>query len=133
MNGHASETSQNGMAAKSQEVSSMGSETWTTPQKQSSDADGASILGQVKKQEAKPVEDDSYKRFTEDEITDALLVSQTSPGLLSGPNAEVLTSLLTHPDPKMKETVLNGINRCSTFTRNQVSQLHCILSLLYRN
>ncbi|XP_052090267.1 armadillo repeat-containing X-linked protein 4-like isoform X1 [Mytilus californianus] len=64
-------------------------------------------------------DDQSYTRFSEEEITDALLVSQTSPGILSGSNAEVLSSLLTHPDPKLQETALNGINRCSTFTRNQ--------------
>ncbi|XP_063429312.1 armadillo repeat-containing X-linked protein 4-like [Mytilus trossulus] len=64
-------------------------------------------------------DDPSYTRFSEEEITDALLVSQTSPGILSGYNAEVLSCLLTHPDPKLQETVLNGINRCSTFTRNQ--------------
>ncbi|CAG2221575.1 unnamed protein product [Mytilus edulis] len=64
-------------------------------------------------------DDQSYTRFSEEEITDALLVSQTSPGILSGSNAEILSCLLTHPDPKLQETVLNGINRCSTFTRNQ--------------
>lgn len=72
-------------------------------------------------------DDQSYTRFSEEEITDALLVSQTSPGILSGSNAEILSCLLTHPDPKLQETVLNGINRCSTFTRNQVSIIIAIL------
>lgn len=65
-------------------------------------------------------DDQSYTRFSEDDIKDALLVSQTCPGILSGPNAQVLVSLLTHPDPKLQDAALNGINRCSTFTRNQV-------------
>ena len=65
-------------------------------------------------------DDQSYTRFSEDDIKDALLVSQTCPGILSGPNTQVLVSLLTHPDSKLQDAALNGINRCSTFTRNQV-------------
>jgi hypothetical protein len=52
-------------------------------------------------------DDQSYTRFSEDDIKDALLVSQTCPGILSGPNAQVLVSLLTHPDSKLQDAARN--------------------------
>lgn len=60
------------------------------------------------------------KSFSTEEITDTLLLAQNSPGMLSAQNAEVLVSILTHPDPSLQLSALMGINKCSTFTRNQV-------------
>lgn len=124
--------SESAESLKPQKASNVSAENKAPLSDQTSNASGESPVSsqsdkaevsEVRPKSSDLVENDSYNRFTEDEITDALLVSQTSPGLLSGPNAEVLSLLLTHPDPKMKETALNGINRCSTFTRNQVSHI----------
>ncbi|KAJ8301883.1 hypothetical protein KUTeg_020870 [Tegillarca granosa] len=60
-----------------------------------------------------------HGRYTEEEITDALLVSQNSPGLVSAKNAEVLVALLGHPDQNLLLSAVNGIIKCSTFHRNQ--------------
>lgn len=58
--------------------------------------------------------------YTKDEITEALLLSQNTPGMMSAKNADVLVSVLAHPDPTLRLSALLGINKCSTFTRNQV-------------
>ncbi|KAK3102412.1 hypothetical protein FSP39_011229 [Pinctada imbricata] len=60
-----------------------------------------------------------YEKFSQEDRTVAILVSQNSPGVVSSQNAEVLVSLLSHPDPQLKMAALTGINKCSSFTRNQ--------------
>lgn len=69
-----------------------------------------------------------HGRYTEEEITDALLVSQSSPGLVSAKNAEVLVALLGHPDQNLLSSSVNGIIKCSTFHRNQVNICLCFHS-----
>ncbi|XP_062591562.1 uncharacterized protein LOC134253060, partial [Saccostrea cucullata] len=59
------------------------------------------------------------KNYSAEEITDALLLAQNMPGMLSAENADILVSVLTHPDPSLQLSALMGINKCSTFTRNQ--------------
>lgn len=39
--------------------------------------------------------------------------------MMSAKNADVLVSVLAHPDPTLRLSALLGINKCSTFTRNQ--------------
>lgn len=74
-------------------------------------------------QSPKPAQDSvpsSKVIYTKDEITEALLLSQNTPGMMSAKNADVLVSVLAHPDPTLRLSALLGINKCSTFTRNQV-------------
>ncbi|XP_069100865.1 armadillo repeat-containing X-linked protein 1-like isoform X2 [Argopecten irradians] len=58
-------------------------------------------------------------RYDQDDISTAILVSQNTPGILSGGNAEILVALLSHPETKLQQAALNGIKKSSTFTRNQ--------------
>ena len=64
------------------------------------------------------------KEFSQEEKTDAIIVSQNSPGLVSSQNAEVLVALLVHPDRKLQMAALAGVSKCSAFTRNQVSRIN---------
>jgi len=67
--------------------------------------------------------EEEEKKFSQQDMADALLVSQNSPGLLSSGNAEVLVTLLSHPDNQMQMSALNGIKKSSSFKRNQVSRM----------
>ncbi|XP_033744780.1 uncharacterized protein LOC117330519 isoform X2 [Pecten maximus] len=66
-------------------------------------------------------EEDKWEvgRYEQDDISTAILVSQNSPGILSGSNAEILVALLSHPETKLQQAALNGIKKSSTFIRNQ--------------
>ena len=77
---------------------------------------------QAPTQTPKPAQDSVSQptKYSTEEITEALLLSQNSPGMLSAKNVDVLVSVLQHPDPSLRLEALLGVNKCSTFTRNQV-------------
>nr|XP_022302714.1 uncharacterized protein LOC111110491 [Crassostrea virginica] len=88
---------------------------------------------QAPTQTPKPAQDSVSQptKYSTEEITEALLLSQNSPGMLSTKNVDVLVSVLQHPDPSLRLEALLGVNKCSTFTRNQnlLREHGCLIQL----
>lgn len=58
--------------------------------------------------------------WTQAEITDSLIATQHPEMGLKPKNAEILVDLINHKDQNLKNAVVLGIARCSTFSYNQV-------------
>lgn len=61
--------------------------------------------------------------FTAEEITEALMATQTPAQGLSERNAEVLAGLLTFEDIHLRHAAVQGIANSAAFTNNQVGYL----------